>query len=235
MAATKWGTEETIRSGHTVHALSVQHRDVIEPRAGASVIDTLKADIEQLRGEESGFEHAVLEQKVATGSQNQAAQLAADVVSGIRSTVRATFPHNKAVQTAFGVGQGSSNSVRSLVTSLQTILSAADADPSRTREAGILPKDLDRARNALRDLQGTDEVQESKKLGARAASVQRRSTQSRVEEAVTRLVGIATLAFADRPEIAAQFRNALPSKGNSRKKPAEAVKAATPSSTPESK
>jgi len=210
-----WKIEETITSGTEAHELATRFKPELEPRLGAGVIDGLGADTQELRGNASDAASTRVGAKAATLDEGTALRNGALIVAAVRATIRRTFAADKAIQRSFGVGAPvNANSIGSVAAGLRIVLSAADKNPEAAREAGILPADLDDARTALAALVTADQDQAGHKLTAKQATARRAATQLRVEAAVLKIVGVATLAFRNRPDVLAQFAAVIPSRSH---------------------
>jgi hypothetical protein len=149
--------------------------------------------------------------RAATVGQADAVQQGSRLVIAIRSAVRQGLPDDRAAQKGFGVGLPiKKGSVGSVASALQMVVDAAEKDPARVRDAGVLPQDLDVAKQALSTLLSADAKQESRKVNAKQATASRAGAQIRVEAAVGKILGAAAVEFHNQPDIAARFEAVIP-------------------------
>jgi hypothetical protein len=207
----KWRTEAAVRAGMAVKELAAAYRERLEPRLGAALLDGLAADLDELRGATSGAVSVRAGKRAATVGQADAAQQGSRLAIAIRSAVRQALPDDRAAQKGFGVGLSiRKESVASVASALQMVVDASEKDPARVRDAGVLPQDLDLAKQALSTLLSADAKQESRKVNAKQATASRVATQLRVEAAVGKILGAAAVEFHNQPDIAARFAAIVP-------------------------
>ena len=206
--------------GPAVKELAGAFRKRLEPRLGAAVWRPISTScVERRRGRRARGRGRGRRRS----GQNEAARQGSQLVVAIRSAVRQGLPDDRAAQKGFGVGLPvKKGNVASVASALQIVLNAAAKDPARVRDAGVLPSDLDLAKQALSSLLSANAKQESRKVTAKQATDSRASAQLRVEAAIGKIMGAAAIELHDEPDAAARFEAIVPGRGR-KVKPAPAT------------
>lgn len=212
-AKPKWKLDVAIRAGREAHTLGVAHRIDLEPRLEAGALDHLDADVVELEAEQSGVAVAQADKTSATAHKGDSAEEGFSVSSSMRDAIRRNHLGDEEILKAFGLkAKVVKEKPSTIVSSLQTLLSGAQAHPEALRAAGVLPSDLDAAKSAVAALTAAGTTQATKKLTAKQATAQRAETQRRVESAVSKLIGAAGLAFRGQPAKLQPFEALVPKK-----------------------
>jgi hypothetical protein len=208
----KWPLAQLSDIASKALALAEEHREALEPRLAAGVLDHLRANLASLDGARSGATRARSELKGATANQNEAARAGYALVESTRKAI-VRVGAKASEKKDFGVGlRIREGGVPQIVAGLDAIVAAAAKYPELTRRAGILPADLEKA-TARRDaLAGADRDQGTKKGTAKSATATRTSTQKSVEGDVDAILAAAEMAFHDEPRTLARFRDLVPSR-----------------------
>jgi hypothetical protein len=215
--ANRWSEADTIRAGAQIVELAEQHRAAMERRLSAGLIEATRSRVEELRLLTGAKTTARNEQQGATVTQNVAIERGSELVSRLRRLVRTGAPTDKALWRTFGVGKDPTRSVKSVASALIALIDGVVKNQNKALAVGILPEDLDQARLYTASLEDADNVQEGKKVSAKASTARVRELLDQLKRDLSHL---ASVAHASVPaNVAARFDAALPST-STRKAPA---------------
>jgi hypothetical protein len=213
---TKWPLAQLSDIAAKALELADEHRESLEPRLAAGVLDHLRANVDSLDGARSGATRAQVDAKSATKNQNEAAKAGYALVESVRRAV--TRAGAKASEKkAFGVGlRIREGSVPQIVAGLDAVADGAARYPE------LLPADLEKAAARRAALAGADRDQGAKKGRAKVATAARANVQVSVEGDVDAILAAAEMAFHDDPPTLALFRDLVPSRSKKKKATAPA-------------
>lgn len=216
-----WKEEETIRCGAQMLELlaTKNYRSLVEPRVAAGFVGRLESRIEELRLQAGGKAATRSAQKASTLSQDEAAGLATELINKLRLLVRTGAPDDKTLWAAVGVGNKVVSGVGSVRKNLAKLIEGIVKNQNKALQVGILPTDLDAAREYAVALDDADSTQEGKKVESGLSTAAVKKLLVELKRDLTHLASIATVALP--ADISARFNAALPASGSgTKKKPA---------------
>lgn len=213
-----WKEEETIRCGAQMLELvaTKNYRSLVEPRLAAGFIGRLESRIEELRLQAGGKAATRSAQKSSTLSQDQAVKLAEELIVKLRLLARTGAPEDKAFWAAVGVGNKVVSGVGSIRKNLAKLIEGIVKNQNKALAVGILPSDLDTAREYAVALDDADSTQEGKKVESGLSTAAVKKLLVELKRDLTHLASIAAVALP--ADIAARFNAALPPSGSGTKK-----------------
>lgn len=191
----------------------------MEARLEAGFLGRVESGIEQLRLQIGGKAASRSEKESATVSQGDAIKLGNEAISKIRLLARTGAPDDKAFWRAVGVGHRIDQTVPSIRNNLAKVVEGVIENQAKALRAGILPSDLDAAREYATVLDESDDAQEGRKAKSGLSTVQVRALLKDLKRDLTHLASVATVSLP--ANVAAKFSAALPGSGF-KKKPAAA-------------
>lgn len=221
--ASQWKEEETIRCGAQMLELAStgNYRSLMEPRLAAGFMGRLEAGVEQLRLQSGGKAASRSAKESSTVSQQDAIKLGAEIVGRMRLLVRTGAPDDKMLWRALGVGNKVDQTVKSVRSSLAKVVEGVVKNQNKALQAGILPADLDAARDYATALDDADDAQEGKKVASGLSTAAVKKLLVDLKRDLTHLATVATVTLP--ADVAARFNAALPASGSAaKKKPATA-------------
>jgi hypothetical protein len=218
MATNKWDTEAAIVAAEGAQALYKQDKAELDPRLQSGCMPGLVADTAQLRAGTAEVTSAKSSKVAARMTKDDLIDGTAAVVMGMREALKRGRV-DPAVKKAAGVGKsvqpGRASTARDAAKSM---LDAYTANADAFRAAGILPVDLDLLRSRHEALCLAEGETVSKRVAAKLTVGQRKELQARVEAAVDHVIGVAQVAFVNKPDRARLYRDLVPAAAATKKK-----------------
>lgn len=216
--ASQWKEEETIRCGAQMLELAStgNYRSLMEPRLAAGFMGRLEAGVEQLRLQSGGKAASRSAKESSTVSQQDAIKLGAEIVGRMRLLVRTGAPDDKMLWRALGVGNKVDQTVKSVRSNLAKVVEGVVKNQNKALQAGILPADLDAARDYATALDDADDAQEGKKVASGLSTAAVKKLLVDLKRDLTHLATVATVTLP--ADVSARFNAALPASGSATKK-----------------
>jgi hypothetical protein len=202
-------------AGQQAYALASQHRQDLDPRLPAGMIDNLKTDLETLgvafpAPSPSPGQPSPPAQPPPTLAEALAA--AEGLVTAIHDAVLGAKP-KPAVRKAYGAGSKAvGKEVKQVVAAGELIVERAETNPAEALSLGILPADVTALAAAVAALKAAEQAARPGGGKAEVTAKQKRAAEARVHEAVARIAGTGVLAFATNAAVRAEFEALRPKK-----------------------
>lgn len=203
-------------AGTAAYTLAKAHQADVEPRLPAFALANLAADLKLLGADPNPPAAPAPGPTPAAPAPPSLAEAMAttlSLVSAFHEAVRGARP-GAAVRKAYGVSEKATKETKAILAEAEKILSRAQAEPAEALSLGILPADTAALATAISDMTAAQ-------AAAKAAGVSGKSTPTakdlhaaevRMHEAIARIAGAGTLAFARNPAVRAQFEALVPKK-----------------------
>ncbi|MCU0664132.1 MAG: hypothetical protein MUC50_17615 [Myxococcota bacterium] len=218
MATIKWDTEAAIVASEATQALYKQDKAELDARLQSGCVPGLVADTAQLRLGTAEVTSAKSVKVATRMTKDELIAGTAAVVMGAREALKRSRVE-AAVKKAAGVGKsvqpGRASTARDAAKSM---LDAYAANPDAFRAAGILPADMELLRSRYDALCLAEGDAVGKRVAAKLTVRQRKELQARVEAAVDHIIGVAQMAFVNKPDRAKLYRDLVPTAATSKKK-----------------
>lgn len=210
----RWNIAETVAVANAVHAEGVRHTARLKDRGiTPAFLSKLQEQVRSLQDAASGQTANTHAQKSTTRQLGALIERASRLSGGIREAIRRTFPDQKPLHQAFGVGGATGiTTLPRALEAVDTALKGAASYPSQTAMAGILPRDLASLAAVRAELIAADMAQEGAKGTRKSGTAAVDSLQRSVIEAVDRLLAAAAMEFAEEPASLTAFRGPIPTK-----------------------
>jgi len=198
----RWDRDELLRRGRVAYRLGAQNASVLERRLPAGELEQMRADRARLGDPEASDARARLKQKVATRTERSLSEAGYALITRIRGVVTAEKDAPKELRTAIGVGDKlDARNTNGVLTILASIIEREAA----LAAYGILPEDIEEARQIHTDLRAADLAQDDAMDARQASTEARQDAHIRLEESIVRLSARAAMAFRHDPILAARF------------------------------
>ena len=220
-----WELSEAISSARkTLKALEKYGKE-LEPRLPAGAVDGLKADL-AVMAESKVSRPAYRKTALAkTKSERTLAKEGADILSRLRYSIKVCPASTPEVLKAVGVGsQVNPGKTTSVAESLKAMVEASKVYVDIFRAAGILPDDLNEARDFMTSLLGADEAQQETQYTKKELTELKNAAQKRAEETISAVAAAGQVQFRKQPAKRAIFEKLVPKTVKKKGKPAEKPK-----------
>lgn len=210
-----------IQRGLDAFQLATKYAPQLTPRLPQGHVEWLAAQLQALGAAVPQQKTGKLGAQVASSAQDVAAQELLDLISAMRTSVKENSLANAKDKKACAVGVLlRASSPKGLVAAADTILAYAAQSQARVQLLGLLPADFTRLQALRNAAASADAAEDQARSGSKRGTQTRDATVKNVTDAVKRIGGAGTLAFADKPAIRAEFAALLAPTSRS-KKPAE--------------
>jgi hypothetical protein len=193
------------------YTLATAHRAQLDPRLPSGTLDDLGADLTTLGATLPAASPPTSPSPPppAAPSLPEAVATLANLVSAIHEAVRGSAA-KPAVQKAYGAtSKAAGKEVKPLLAAADKITTEATAHPAEALSLGILPADVAALGAAVSAVIAAEA--QAQALGTEPPTAKaKRAAETRMHEAVARVVGVGALAFAQNAPVRAQFEALRP-------------------------
>jgi hypothetical protein len=215
-----------VTAGQSAYALAVEYCAQLDPRLPAGTIKTLAADLTTLGSPPPAPTPAPTPAAplAATTSASVAAtpaapptlpvalSTAANLVSAIHDSVRSGTT-SRSLRKEYGAGSSEpATEVEDVLAAATKIVARASAQPSEALTLGILPADMIALQQAIVELDAAETAAHGTTASSKTTAADKRAATTRIDQAVARIAGAGTLAFALVPTTRALFEALRPKK-----------------------
>ena len=207
-----------VTAGQSAYGLAVQYRPQVEPRLPAGMIADLAADLTTL-----GFPPPAPAPAPGTAAPiaapptlPAALSTAANLVSAIHGAVRSATT-DRSLRKEYGAGSSTpATEVKDVLAAANKIVARATEEPAEALTLGILPADVTALQQAIVELNAAETAAHGTTATSKTTSALKRAATTRMDQAVAKIAGAGTLAFALVPPTRALFQGGG---GSARRRP----------------
>jgi hypothetical protein len=217
-----------VTAGQSAYGLAIEYRPQIESRLPAGMINNLAADLTTL-----GFAPPAPTPAPAPAAPGPAGSstfttttptpaapptlpvalsTVANLVSAIHESVRSGTT-SRSVRKEYGAGSTApATEVKDVLADASKIVTRATEQPSEALTLGILPADITALQQAIVELNAAETAAHGTAATTKTTSAIKRAATTRMDQAVAKIAGAGTLAFALVPATRALFEALRPKK-----------------------
>jgi hypothetical protein len=206
MATPKTSEPVDTSAGLAAFALCAQYKTDLEPRLPADTIPNLVADLTTL-GSPPPVPGAAPPAAPAGSPPSLSVAMGTlrDLLSATHAAILGTGA-KRATRHAYGVSSRALGvEAKALLAAGEKIITQAQANPSEALSLGILPSDVKTLEQAMSDLKAAETAAMGNAGKPGPTAKDRRAAEARLGEAVARIAGAGTLAFATNAAVRATF------------------------------
>lgn len=213
MARAKVAVAAPATAGTMAYGLAIEHQAALEARLPHGALDKLASDLAVIGADpRKTVSPAPVDEKPPAPPLEEAMASVTLMITAIRGAVQGAGARPE-LRRAYGVSaKAPSSEASGLIAEGEKMAARAEANGDEARLLGILPADVASLQQALAGLKRAEEATQKEPVSAPVNRRAKKAAEARVEEAVARIAGTGTLAFAMNAALRAQFEALKPNK-----------------------
>jgi hypothetical protein len=213
MARGKVAVAAPAAAGTVAYGLAREHQAALEARLPQGSLDRLAHDLAVIGADpRQTASPALVADRPPAPPLEEAMASVTLMITAIRGAVQGAGARPE-LRRAYGVStKAPSSEAGGLIAEGEKMAARAEANGDEARLLGILPADVASLQQALAGLKRAEEATQKKPVSAPVNARAKKAAEARVEEAVARIAGTGTLAFAMNAAVRAQFEALKPTK-----------------------